>query len=66
MHYAIADRRYFRMIDSTVITYAAPKTSDTISETEFNAMLQHSYEQALAGEGCPIEDVFADLESSFK
>lgn len=66
MHYAIADRRYFRMIDSTVITYAAPKTSDTISEAEFNAMLQHSYEQALAGEGRPIEDVFADLESSFK
>jgi len=54
------------MIDSTVNTYADPKTSDTISEAEFNAMLQHSYEQALAGEGRPIEDVFADLESSFK
>ena len=50
------------MIDSTVITYADPKTSDTISEMEFNSMLQHSYEQALAGEGRPIEDVFTDLE----
>ena len=53
------------MIDSTVITCADPKSSDTISETEFNAMLQHSYEQALAGEGRPIEDVFTDLERIF-
>ena len=53
------------MIDSTVITYADPKTSDTISEMEFNSMLQHSYEQALAGEGRPIEDVFTDLERFF-
>lgn len=43
-----------------------PKTIDTISKTEFNAMLQHSYKQALAGEGRPIEDVFTDLERSFK
>ncbi len=53
------------MIDSTVITCADPKTSDTISEAEFNAMLQHSYEQALAGEGRPIEDVFTALERIF-
>ena len=53
------------MKDSTVITYADPKTSDTISEMEFNAMLQHSYEQSLAGEGRPIEDVFTDLERFF-
>lgn len=53
------------MIDSTVITYADPKTSDTISSMEFNSMLQHSYEQALAGEGRPIEDVFTDLERFF-
>ena len=45
---------------------ADPKTIDTISKTEFNAMLQHSYKQALAGEGRPIEDVFTDLERSFK
>lgn len=53
------------MIDSTVITYADPKTSDTISEMEFNSMLQHSYEQALAGEERQIEDVFTDLERFF-
>lgn len=53
------------MIDSTVITYADPKTSDTIPEMEFNSMLQHSYEQALAGEGRQIEDVFTDLERFF-
>lgn len=53
------------MIDSTVITYADPKISDTISEMEFNSMLQHSYEQALAGEGRQIEDVFTDLERFF-
>ena len=28
-------------------------------------MLQHSYEQALADKGRPIEDVFTDLERFF-
>ena len=39
-----------------------PKTLDTISRGELDAKLRHSYEQSLAGEGRPFEDVFADLE----
>ena len=57
---------YHHGVPFSLTVPADPKTIDTISKTEFNAMLQHSYKQALAGEGRPIEDVFADLERSFK
>ena len=33
-------------------------------DAELNAKLQHSYEQSLAGEGRPFEEVFDDLERS--
>ena len=42
---------------------AEPKTLDSMTETEWNAKLQHSYEQSLAGEGRPFEEVFDELES---
>ena len=41
---------------------AEPKTLDSMTETEWNAKLQHSYEQSLAGEGRPFEEVFDELE----
>ena len=31
-------------------------------EEELNAKLQHSYEQSLAGQGRPYEEVFDELE----
>ena len=39
-----------------------PKTLDTMSEAELNAKLQHSFDQSLAGEGCPFSQVFDELE----
>lgn len=57
---------YHHGVPFSLTVPADPKTIDTISKIEFNAMLQHSYKQALAGEGRPIEDVFTDLERSFK
>ena len=43
-----------------------PKTLDTMSDTEFNARLQHSYEQSLAGEGRPFHQVFDELEKGLR
>lgn len=43
-----------------------PKTLDSMSDTELNAKLQHSYEQSLAGEGRPFNEVFDELERSLK
>ena len=41
---------------------AEPKTLDTMSDAELNEKLRHSYEQSLAGEGRPFEQVFDELE----
>lgn len=43
-----------------------PKTIDSMTDSELTAKLQHSYEQALAGEGRPFKEVFDDLERSLK
>ena len=43
-----------------------PKTIDSMTDAELAAKLQHSYEQALAGEGRPFKEVFDDLERSLK
>ena len=40
------------------------KTLDVMSVAELDAKLQHSYSQALAGEGHPLESVFDELEQS--
>ena len=40
------------------------KSFDSISKAELGAMLQHSYEQSLRGEGKPFDDVFDELEKS--
>ena len=43
---------------------AVPKTIDTMSRSELDAKLQHSYEQALRKEGRPLDEVFDELEGS--
>lgn len=43
-----------------------PRTVDAMSDAELDAKLQHSYEQAIAGEGRPMNAVFDDLERSLK
>lgn len=40
-----------------------PKSLDTMTVSELNAMLEHSYAQVRAGEGRPARDVFRDLEN---
>lgn len=39
-----------------------PRTIDTMSDAELDTKLQHSYEQSLAGEGVPYNEVFDELE----
>ena len=41
-----------------------PRTLDAMTDAELNAKLQHSYDQSLAGEGRPFEEVFDELERS--
>ena len=41
-----------------------PKTLDTMTKEEWNAKLQHSYEQSLSGQGSPFDQVFDELEGS--
>ena len=43
---------------------AVPRTLDVMSDKELNAKLQHSYEQSLAGEGRPYNEVFDEIERS--
>ena len=43
---------------------AAPKTLDSMSRAELDARLQHSYDQSLAREGRPLDEVFDELERS--
>lgn len=43
-----------------------PKTLDSMSDTELNAKLQHSYELSLAGEGRPFDEIFDELERNLK
>lgn len=42
------------------------KAADEFTDAELNARLQHSYEQSLAGEGRPMNEVFDDLEKDRK
>lgn len=43
-----------------------PMTIYSISNNELSAKLQHSYEQALGGQGRPFSEVFDDIERSLK
>lgn len=41
-----------------------PKTFDSMTKEEFDAMMQHSYEQTLRGEGIEAAKFFDELEST--
>lgn len=43
-----------------------PKTLDAMSVVELDAMLEHSYAQAIAKKGRPAKDVFDDLERGLR
>ena len=43
---------------------ATPKTIDSMTSAELDRKLEHSYEQSLAGEGRPFNEVFDELERS--
>lgn len=45
---------------------AEDETTGRMSENELNARLSHSYAQAVAGEGRPMDEVFNDLERKLK
>ena len=53
---------YRRGVPFAMTLPAEPRTLDAMTDTELNAKLQHSYEQSLAGEGRPFEEVFDELE----
>ena len=40
----------------------APATLEDMTKAQLDAKLQHSYEQAVARKGRPLNDVFSDLE----
>ncbi|MEE8808432.1 MAG: type II toxin-antitoxin system RelB/DinJ family antitoxin [Lactimicrobium sp.] len=39
-----------------------PKTVDSMSQEELNTILEHSYQQAMAGKGKPVQEVFDHLK----
>lgn len=41
---------------------ARPAALEGLTKEQMDAMLQHSYEQALGRQGKPLEEAFADLE----
>ena len=45
---------------------AEPVTIDSMSDAELDTKLQHSYQQSIAKQGRAMDDVFDDLERSFK
>ena len=55
---------YTNGIPFSLTVPAVPKTIDSMSTSELDAKLQHSYEQALRKEGRPLDTVFDELERS--
>ena len=53
---------FMRGIPFSLTIPTVPKTLDSMDESEFNVKLQHSYEQSIAGEGIPFDQVFDNLE----
>ena len=41
-----------------------PRTIDSLTNADLDAKLSHSYAQAIAGEGKPLDEVFDELEKS--
>lgn len=57
---------YHRGIPFPLTVPAEPETMDNMPEDKLDAKLSHSYAQAVAGEGRPMNEVFDDLERSMK
>lgn len=57
---------YHRGIPFSLTVPAELETIDSMSEERLDAKLSHSYAQAVAGEGRPMNNVFDDLERSLK
>lgn len=57
---------YRRGIPFSLTIPETPKAADELTDAELSAKLQHSYEQSLAGEGRPMNEVFDDLARSLK
>ena len=57
---------YHHGIPFSLTIPSEPRTIDTMPDAELDAKLQHSYAQAIAGEGRPMSAVFDDLERSLK
>jgi len=55
--------RQIIMTGSVPFPLAVPKlpTRDSLSEEQFNAMMETGYNQAKSGEGLPIDDAFAKI-----
>ena len=53
---------YRHGVPFSLIIPSEPRTLDNMTKEELNTKLQHSYNQALAGEGRPLNAVFDDLE----
>ena len=53
---------YTRGIPFALTIPIEPKAADEYTDVALNAKLEHSYEQALRGDGRPLNDVFSDLE----
>ena len=55
--------RQIIMTGSVPFTLAVPKlpTRDSLTEVQFNAMMETGYHQAKAGEGLPIDEAFAKI-----
>ncbi|MBQ9664602.1 MAG: type II toxin-antitoxin system RelB/DinJ family antitoxin [Oscillospiraceae bacterium] len=55
---------YTRGIPFPLTLPREPRTMDSMSKADIDAMLQHSYEQSLAGQGRPFDQVFDEIERS--
>ena len=55
--------RQIIMTGSVPFTLAIPKlpTRDSLTEVQFNAMMETGYNQAKSGEGLPIDEAFAKI-----
>ena len=55
--------RQIIMTGSVPFTLAVPKlpTRDSLTEDQFNAMMEAGYNQAKSGEGLPIDEAFAKI-----
>lgn len=52
---------YTRGIPFSLTVPEGPRAAEDYTKDELNAKLEHSYAQALRGEGRPLDDVFDDL-----